>query len=182
MTPSKNSVAAQVTRHHSPVEHVSEHAITKQLIRLGTTQLQLDAIRFGIRNNGWPFDQWSFTFPDDLPPNAIFLAKAYCVLKWLILEDPPATRDRDDAWRLLADTVNAPVIQAALGARDERRKNSALGAEARRLYTDADRARWRTLAADPDVARNRSKRRRAELIAQREGLQPAAVETIRKVI
>lgn len=73
---------------------------------------------------------------------------------------------------------------ANIGER-KRKQNSEfgkLGTKARRKYTEADKARWRSIAASPDVARLQSKRRRAEIIAHREGLPKKAIERIRKEI
>jgi len=73
---------------------------------------------------------------------------------------------------------------AKIGER-KRKQNSEfgrLGTKARTKYTEADKARWRSIAASPDVARLQSKRRRAEIIAHREGLPKKAIERIRKEI
>lgn len=51
----------------------------------------------------------------------------------------------------------------------------------RRKYEAADRKRWRELAAAPDMKRF-SKKRKAEIIAQREGLPREASESIRKAL
>ena len=166
----------------SPPDHLKQHALTAEMLRRGVTPVQLDAIGFRTSNRGWPFDQWSFRFPTELPHDAIPLVKAYCALKWVVLEDPPATRDRDDAWNLIQSALTAPLVVKALAAHEAQRANGKLGVAIRRIYSDADRARWNGLATEPDIARHASKRRRAELIAQREGLERAAVETIRKVI
>lgn len=56
------------------------------------------------------------------------------------------------------------------------------GAEARRIYTDDDKKRWLEMVLLPEIARLKSKKRKAEIIARREGLPPAAIESIRKLI
>lgn len=166
----------------SPSDHLAQHSLTAEMVRLGVTPAQLDAIRFRANNNGWEFDQWLTEAPPGLPATALGLVKAYCALKWVVLEDPPATRDRRDAWDLIKDTLTAPLVQSAIAARAAQLANSKLGAEARERYSDADRERWKILATEPEIARHRSKRRIAQLIAEREGRSPAAAETIRKVI
>lgn len=59
--------------------------------------------------------------------------------------------------------------------------NASKGAAARQKFTDEERAQWKQLAANPEW-QSHSKRRRAQLIAEKIGLDKAAVETIRKAI
>ena len=166
-------------KQHSPSDHLNQHPLTVEMLRLGVTPAQLEAIDFRANNKGWPFDQWSFRFPIGVPRDAIGLIKAYCALKWIVLQDPPATPERSDAWDLIQCTLTGANLAAARAAR---RANSKLGVAIRKKYLDADHARWKVLATEPDIARIASKRRRAELIAQRVGLKRSAAEAIRKVI
>jgi hypothetical protein len=92
-----------------PEAFLNEHQLTSWLRRLGVSAEQLEAMRFSWLNRGWPFEQWTFTWLDGTPAQAISLVKAYCALKWLILEDPPGSADKDAAWRLIAETLAAPV-------------------------------------------------------------------------
>jgi len=165
----------------SPREYLDQHEISREMLRLGVTESQLDAIKFRSRK-GAAFDFWSFSYPHDLSENAIPFAKAYCALKWLVLEDPPYSRDKEDAFRLVQDVMNAPLVASAVKARVAQRANSKRGAEERRIYRAADQDRWKLMATDPAISRHESKRKQAELIAKRLGLPAAAVETIRKVI
>lgn len=166
----------------SPSDHLAQHGLTAEMLRIGVTPAQLDAIRFRANNKGWDFDQWLTDSPADLPAAALGFVRAYCALKWIVLEDPPATRNRRDAWDLIKDTLMAPLVASAIAARAAQNKNSKLGAKARKIYSDADRERWKVLATEPEIARHPSKRRRAQLIAEREGRNRAAIATIRKVI
>jgi len=95
----------------SPAQLVNEHPITRRLKALGLTEEQLLAIRFKTTNQDCPFDQWSFTWADGTPPGGIPLFKSYCALKWLMLEAPPASRDKDDAWREIALIEAAPTFE-----------------------------------------------------------------------
>lgn len=95
-----------------PQELLDSHELTTQLKSLGVTDRQLEQTQFRSTNAGWPFAQWSITTAADLPLEALPFMKAYCALKWLVLSDPPASRDKDDAWRLVSDTLAAPVFAA----------------------------------------------------------------------
>ncbi len=97
-----------------PQEFLDSHALTAELKLLGVTDHQLEQTQFRSNNIGWPFDQWSMISAEDLPPAAFPLLKAYCALKWLVLSDPPASRDTEDAWRLVADTMAVPAFAAGL--------------------------------------------------------------------
>src|SRR4029077_20719454 len=93
----------------TPQVYLNEHELTLQLRALGTSTEQLEAMRFAWSNQSWPFEQWTFTWLDGTPEKAVPLIKAYCALKWLILENPPGSADKDAAWRLVTETLAAPV-------------------------------------------------------------------------
>ena len=70
--------------------------------------------------------------------------------------------------------------------RDEQRQRqfkdfSAKGRRSRIRYTEDQRARWKKTAGEKEFAAF-SKKRKAELIAKRECLPKAAIETIRKAL
>jgi hypothetical protein len=101
-----------------PQHCVATHPITLELTKRGITEEQLAAIRFRGRNRELPFDQWSFTWGNDMPPQAIPFIRPYCALKWLILDNPTYSRDKEDAWRYLNDIMIAPL--AALGLKHKK--------------------------------------------------------------
>jgi hypothetical protein len=103
----------------SAEEYVAGHELTQELRRRGLTDQQLEAIRFWGDNVGWPFQQWTFTWANGTPATAIPLMKSYCALRWLILDDPPGSRDKDDAWRLVGETSIAPLYEAGLKFRQK---------------------------------------------------------------
>jgi hypothetical protein len=94
----------------TPEEHLATHDITLLLKKLGVTDEQLKSVQFWLRREH-AFDLWPVTRAGDIPPPARPLIRAYCTLKWLILENPASSRDRDDAWRLVGDTMAAPIIE-----------------------------------------------------------------------
>lgn len=98
----------------TPEEHLARHPLTRELKRRGASDDHLSGMRFRVNNGGWPFDLWSFTWPDGTPKAAIPLVKAYCALKWLILENPSASRHKNDAWQYVAETLAAPIYAIGL--------------------------------------------------------------------
>jgi hypothetical protein len=172
----------------SPHEYLSQHEISREMLRLGVSKAQLDAIKFRSAR-GLAFDYWSLYCPNKIPESAIPLLKAYCTLKWLTLEDPPYSRDKEDAFRLVRDVTIAvrdvtiaPLIASAVKARVAQRANSERGAAARRMYSPTDHVRWQEIASERAIALLGSKVQRARLVAKRLGLPPAAVDTIRRII
>lgn len=98
----------------APTDYVAQHPITLKLKRLGIRDDQLDALHFHRPDLGDAFDSWRFVGPGYLPVSTISLLKAYCALKWLILDNPPRSRHRDDAWLLVAQTEAAPLVEIGL--------------------------------------------------------------------
>jgi hypothetical protein len=105
----------------TPGEYVASHEITLQLKRIGATETQLDAMRFRPNNTGRPFDQWTFTWGPGTPLTAIPLIKAYCALKWLIIEDPEYSRDKDDAQHLVSATMAVPIYRMGINYKEAQR-------------------------------------------------------------
>lgn len=105
----------EMANNETPSQYLKTHDLTRQLERLGVTEEQLQAMRFRGTNKRWPFEQWSFEWLETTPPKAIPFIKAYCALKWLILENPSYSRDKEDAWRLVNETMAAPIF--AIGVR-----------------------------------------------------------------
>jgi hypothetical protein len=105
----------------TPAEYVASHELTLRLKHQGVTDEQLEAMRFRPRQESWPFDQWSFTWGAGTRLAAIPLIKAYCALKWLILENPEYSRDKHDAWHLVSVTVAAPIYRIGLSHKEAQR-------------------------------------------------------------
>src|SRR5262245_18803014 len=136
----------------NPEDFVSNHPITLELIQHGVSELQLQTMRFRRNNQGWPFDQWPTTWNGNIPIGAIPLVKGYCALKWLIVDNPPYSREKEDAWRYLNDLAIAPFValgmkhQAAQRSRSRRPRSTILddGRSLQRVIADlAQRAEFR---------------------------------------
>jgi len=108
----------------SPIEYVEKHPITQELRRLGLTKEQLDSIRFSSNNQQYPFEFWSVRASPDTPMSAVGIFKTYCTLKWLILDTPPYSRDKEDAWRLVNDAMAAEQIAKGLSLRGAQSKRA----------------------------------------------------------
>jgi hypothetical protein len=102
--------------HVTPEELLASLPITRELKRLGVTDEQLRTLHFASSGRGYPFDEWP-VLGSDVPTDAIPLLKRYCTLKWLLLEDPPPSRDRDDAWQYITMLESAHLVEAGLNAK-----------------------------------------------------------------
>jgi hypothetical protein len=162
----------------TPEKMLSEHPLTIELKRRGLTDEQLLEFHFLGNNGGHPFDLWSFTWPEGLSTEALSLVKPFCALKWLLLDEPPSSRDTDDAWRLVADFLAAPLVAKGISTAERQRQNQERMTDVTRKYDEADRERWKAIAA----TLRGSKLYKAGVVANREDLPSAAISTIRKAI
>lgn len=111
----------------TPSEYLSTHPVTLELKRLGLTDEQLNQIRFhATRNAGWPFDLWSISGLPFVPSEGITKFKAYATLKWLVEDDPPTSRDKEDAWRYLNDLQVAQDATSGLTFRAAQKQRAQL--------------------------------------------------------
>jgi hypothetical protein len=95
--------------------YLASHPITVEIKRLGATDELLRSVRFSPASRGAPFAEWAVMGGRLSSPAAAQLC-AYCVLKWLLLDDPPPSRDRDDAWAYIALREMHPLIAAGMKA------------------------------------------------------------------
>lgn len=108
----------------TPNEYLEKHELTRELASLGITRAQRQSIRFRDSNHNWRFDLWTFTWEGHIPEQADPLLKAYCALKWIVIENPPDSRERDDAWRLISETMAASTYAIGESARSEQSKRA----------------------------------------------------------
>ncbi|MFZ1007453.1 MAG: hypothetical protein WAN65_11485 [Candidatus Sulfotelmatobacter sp.] len=108
----------------TPSQYLESHYLTRELARLGVTDEQLQGMRFRSSNQDRPFSRWSYTWLGKIPSQVIPLVKAYCALKWLVLENPSYSRDKEDAWQLVAETMAAPTLAIGERARDAQSKRA----------------------------------------------------------
>jgi hypothetical protein len=108
----------------TPQEYVRTHPITIELTKRGVSDDQLAAMRFRDKDQAHPFDQWACVWGNGMPVEAMPFVKAYCTLKWLILDDPPPSRDKDDAWRYASAAMMAPVVAMGLRHQEAQRQRA----------------------------------------------------------
>jgi hypothetical protein len=120
-TKKKPPFGRAIVNTQTPAEYVASHELTLRLKDLGVTDDQLEAMRFRPKQESWPFAQWSFTWGVGTPLAAIPLIKPYCALKWLFLENPEYSRDKDDAWHLVSVTVAAPIYRIGFNHKEAQR-------------------------------------------------------------
>lgn len=108
----------------TPQHYLTTHPITLELMQRGVTEEHLAAIRFRHSNRERPFDQWSFTWGNGMPAEAIPFVMPYCTLKWLVLDDPPSSRDKEDAQRYVNDAMIAPIAAAGLNHKEAQRRRA----------------------------------------------------------
>lgn len=105
----------------TPAEYLASQEITLQLKRLGVTETQLDGMKFRPNNTDRPFAQRTFTWGPGTPLTAIPHILAYCALKWLILENPESSRDKDDASHLVSVAMAAPIYRIGINHKESQR-------------------------------------------------------------
>lgn len=111
----------EISRHLTAEQLLATDVLTLRLQALGVTSEQLQQVRFSHNNSGLPFERWSFRWPADINFEAIGLLKAYCALKHLLLDEPPCSRERDDAYRLVAEALAAPIFELGMKTRGAQR-------------------------------------------------------------
>jgi hypothetical protein len=117
----------------TPKQYLAQHELTAHLMHLGVTRRQLDGVEYRILP-GEPFHDWlvfsRYPWPDDLLPER----DVWCALRWLILTDPPYSREKEAAWHYVGlylkrmhevKSRNARVVKAAQIKSNNNRKSKA---------------------------------------------------------
>jgi hypothetical protein len=107
----KKYKAAHPMKFETPQQHLDAHPITRHLRSTRISKKQLDGVRFRRRESE-PFEQWATLSTADWPIKRLVDLRVWCTLRWLILENPPPSRDKDDAWKLIADYEARPIFEA----------------------------------------------------------------------
>jgi len=176
---SESAAASVPARKPSAAEtkFLSEHQITADLRACGISDEQLQQFCFSGGKSPHPFEAWAITGPDEILCVPYSLAKSYCALRWLIIENPTSSRETQDAWQYIANVMADPLT--ALG--EVVKSNQKKATKGSIKYSAEMKLEWKRMASAPDMA-GRSKSSKASLIAHREGLPDAAIRTIRKTI
>lgn len=111
MKPPQDGAAAM-----TPDEYLSQHAIRQYLKSRGLTDKQLEDVRFRY-TEGDEFRDWRIRTPS-LPvtllnDQSVWSAlRAWCALRWLILDHPDSSRNTRDAWDYIALHLAGPILEA----------------------------------------------------------------------
>ena len=95
----------------TPKQFLENHELYKKLKRLGITNKQLYGISFKYKASE-PFELWSMQFQNAWKPKQLAYAKPWCTLRWLIMDNPESSLDRDRAWDYLANYLGSTRIAA----------------------------------------------------------------------
>lgn len=106
----------------APENSLAHHPLTDEMRKRGMSDAQLESLRFTPGQDGTPFSEWVFRGPGDMPAPAIPLGKAYCTLKWLLLDAPPASRNRDDAYQYITNSYAEQLVSDSLLTKAESEK------------------------------------------------------------
>jgi hypothetical protein len=80
----------------SPAEVLEKNDLTQMLRLVGTTEADLALLRFIKFNPELPFGMWAITGPEWLVVKYQGLSRAYCALRWLVIDDPPSSRNKSE--------------------------------------------------------------------------------------
>ena len=118
----------------TPQEFLAGHDLTRRLKQLGATDAELAALRFSHFDPEQPFTMWALLGIAPLSYE-VTLCKAYCALRWIVLEDPPSSRNRDEAWEYIARALAEPICALGLQTKEK-------SAQARHQPTRQSGGRW----------------------------------------
>ncbi len=94
-----------------PAKYLREHGLISRLKGLGLKTKQLNAVRFQ-RDEGDSFREWRVRSSEDWPINLLHEMQVWCTFRWLILDNPPSSPDRDDAWKFVGSYLAEPIYEA----------------------------------------------------------------------
>jgi hypothetical protein len=89
----------------TPTEYLAQHPLTLHLKKLGLTDSQLAGVRFKQNDDDfsdWPVIALEKDSSERWPVDLLNIRHAWCALRWLILDNPPDSRDKRDAWDCVA--------------------------------------------------------------------------------
>ena len=113
----------EISKNLTPSEFIEQHELTLFLKKSGVSDEQLQNVRFK-KNVGDPFSLWRAQATRDWPSSMADHLLAWCTFRWLIRENPPHTRDKDDAHRYLAIYFASPQLKAGLGLLESAQKSA----------------------------------------------------------
>jgi len=113
----------EISKNLTPSKFIEQHELTLFLKKSGVSDEQLQNVRFK-KNAGDSFSLWRTQATHDWPSSMADHLQAWCTFRWLILENPPHTRDKDDAHRYLAIYFASPQLKVGLGLLENAQKSA----------------------------------------------------------
>ena len=112
---------------------VAQSPITHRLRAAGATEADLEVIQFSKFKPDLPFSMWSVWAPgqpeqearlDKLLLEHSGLCKAYCTYRWLILDDPPSSPNKEAGWNYLAHILALPIYELGIKTIENQQKRA----------------------------------------------------------
>jgi len=112
-----------------PEEVLENHPLTERLRALGASDAVLENIRFKFFKPNFAFESWSLTASQPaamaLLRQNLGLCKAYCTLRWLLLDDPPPSPNRTQAWDYVARIEAEPIYRLGMKTSQNQKERAA---------------------------------------------------------
>lgn len=119
----------------TPAEVVAQSEIAQKLRDVGATDADLAVLQFSkFRPNEQSISMWAVWAPRLLPEQEERvgrllrqhndLCKAYCAYRWLILDDPPSSQNKEAAWNYVTYVLAIPIYETGLKARQNQQKRA----------------------------------------------------------
>jgi len=150
----------------TPDEYLRQHKINGLLKKLGVTDEQKKLASL-VPNAAVAFSFWPVTSKGQWPSNTTTARRAWCALKWLILDNPEDSKETDEAWKCVQEFLNSRALEAGakhlLNAKDAGAKSRAASlAKAKKFADDVDglmenNSRLTETAAVQKAAKNHNK-------------------------
>lgn len=92
-------------------EYLRQHKINGLLKKLGVTDEQKGAAHL-VTLAEVRFLSWPVTSKVNWPSNTATAKRAWCALKWLMLDNPADSGDTDDAWKCVSEFTSTQELEA----------------------------------------------------------------------
>jgi hypothetical protein len=116
----------------TPTQYLARHEMTLRLKRLRVTKKQLDGVSYR-RSEGSEFRDWMVVSKVKWPDKLLHERDVWCALRWLVMDNPPESRDKRDAWefvsvelkKMFEGQARSAKLQAGRDKANHRRKAAA---------------------------------------------------------
>lgn len=127
----------------TPDEYLRQHKINGLLVKLGVTDEQKDEAHL-VASAEAGFSSWPVASKGNWPPNTITAKRAWCALKWLLLDEPKDSKETDEAWKCVNDFLAIKPLEAGL-------KHHLKGSEGRKIQKEVANSNHKKICAMFDM-------------------------------